>query len=171
MKVTRAPPAIRVSVGCATVGGRIDSRTAELRFLTFVAQNEEASMRRLMGFMLAGALVIPGFVGIHAVQAKTKSAASEESTSGSSGMSKDDQEKLREHNKLRAEIQKVKYPAPKSDVVAHVKGIKADDKKWFSETLPDRTYNSADEVFSALGWETTPAEGATKATKPNKASK
>jgi len=38
-----------------------------------------------------------------------------------------------------------------------VKGIKADDKKWFEQTLPDKTYTSADEVFSALGWETTPA--------------
>ena len=35
-----------------------------------------------------------------------------------------------------------------------MKGIKADDKKWFEETLPDRTYGSADEVMSALGWET-----------------
>ena len=26
--------------------------------------------------------------------------------------------------------------------------------KWFEETLPDRTYSSADEVMSALGWET-----------------
>jgi hypothetical protein len=130
-------------------------------------------MRRLMGFMLAGALALPTFAGIGAVQAKTKSAASaDSSTSGTSGMSKEDQEKLREHNKLRAEIEKVKYPAPKADVVAHVKGIKADDKKWFSETLPDRTYNSADEVFSALGWETATAEGTpAKTTKPNKASK
>ena len=47
-----------------------------------------------------------------------------------------------------------KYPASKAEVVAHVKGIKADDKKWFEETLPDRTYGSADEVMSALGWET-----------------
>jgi hypothetical protein len=129
-------------------------------------------MRRLMGFMLAGALAMPTFAVMGAAQAKTKSAASaESSSSGTAGMSKEDQEKLREHNKLRAEIEKVKYPAPKADVVAHVKGIKADDKKWFSETLPDRTYNSADEVFSALGWENAPAEGASKTTKPNKASK
>jgi len=76
-------------------------------------------------------------------------------------MSKEDQEKLREHNKLRAEIKKVKYPAPKADVVSHVKGIKADDKKWFSETLPDKTYESADDVYSALGWgEATPSPAA-----------
>ena len=69
-------------------------------------------------------------------------------------MSKEDQAKLKEHNKLRTEITKQKYPASKAEVVAHVKGIKADDKKWFEETLPDRTYGSSDEVMSALGWET-----------------
>ena len=116
-------------------------------------------MRRLMGIMLAGALAIPTFVGVSGVEAKTKStaAASDDSAPSGSSMSKEDQEKLREHNKLRTEIQKVKYPAPKADVVSHVKGIKADDKKWFSETLPDKTYGSADDVFSALGWEATPA--------------
>ena len=51
----------------------------------------------------------------------------------------------------------MKYPAPKATIVSHVKGIKADDKKWFSETLPDKTYESADDVFTALGWEATPA--------------
>ena len=72
-------------------------------------------------------------------------------------MSKDEQQKLNEHNKLRTEIKKVKYPAAKADIVAHVKGLKADDKKWFADTLPDKTYGSADDVFSALGWETAPA--------------
>jgi len=67
-------------------------------------------------------------------------------------MSKEDQQKLAEHNKLRMEIKKVKYPASKTTIVAHVKGIKADDKKWFTETLPDKTYESADDVYTALGW-------------------
>ena len=71
-------------------------------------------------------------------------------------MSKDEQQKLNEHNKLRAEIKKVKYPAAKADIISHVKGLKADDKKWFSDTLPDKTYGSADDVFSALGWEQSP---------------
>jgi hypothetical protein len=131
-------------------------------------------MRRLLGFTLAAALAVPTLAGMRAVEAKSKSAASssDEGSSSGSNLSKDDQEKLREHNKLRNEIQKVKYPAPKADVVSHVKGIKPDDKKWFSETLPDRTYNSADEVFSALGWENAPAEGAApKSAKPNKANK
>jgi hypothetical protein len=63
------------------------------------------------------------------------------------------------------EIKKVKYPAEKATIVAHVKGIKADDKKWFSETLPEKTYKSPDEVYSALGWETTPAEPAASPSK------
>ena len=54
----------------------------------------------------------------------------------------------------------MKYPASKADVVAHVKGVKADDKKWFSETLPDKTYQSADDVYTALGWSETPSPAA-----------
>ena len=87
-----------------------------------------------------------------------KSAKSDEAAPSSAGsMSKDEQQKLNEHNKLRTEIKKVKYPAAKADIVSHVKGLKADDKKWFTDTLPDKTYGSADDVFSALGWETAPA--------------
>ena len=56
----------------------------------------------------------------------------------------------------------MKYPAAKTDIVSKVKGVKADDKKWFADTLPDKTYTSADEVFSALGWESTPAAPAAK---------
>jgi hypothetical protein len=110
-------------------------------------------MRKLnMGWMmgLALALAVPSFSSAFAA---TPKAASGDETS----MSKEDQAKLNEHNKLRMEIKKVKYPASKASIVAHVKGIKADDKKWFSETLPDKTYGSADDVFSALGWEAAPA--------------
>ena len=115
-------------------------------------------------FVLAVALAIPSVAAMGTAQAAKKSAKSDDTAAAGStstaGMSKEDQEKLREHNKLRAEIKKVKYPAAKADVVAHVKGVKADDKKWFDQTLPDKTYNSADEVYSALGWETQAAEGA-----------
>ena len=104
-------------------------------------------------FMLALALAAPSFIATRAAVAKT-AATSSDDTSAAAGMSKEDQDKLKEHNKLRMEIKKVKYPAAKSTIVAHVKGIKADDKKWFEETLPDRTYGSSDEVMSALGWET-----------------
>ena len=123
-------------------------------------------MRRLNGgwtLVLAVALAVPSFAGLRAATAKTAKAAKSDDAqaqgAGSSDLSKEDQDKLREHNKLRAEIKKVKYPAPKADVVSHVKGIKPDDKKWFEETLPDKTYSSADDVYSALGWETGTAEG------------
>lgn len=110
-------------------------------------------------FVLALALAVPSFVAVRSAVAKT--AASSDESSGT--MSKDEQEKLKEHNKLRNEIKKVKYPAAKSTIVSHVKGIKADDKKWFEQTLPDKTYTSADEVYSALGWaETTPEPAAKK---------
>jgi len=126
-------------------------------------------MRKLnMGWMMALALglAIPSFSSAYAAGTKSsKAAASDEASPASAGsMSKDDQAKLAEHNKLRMEIKKVKYPASKTTIVAHVKGIKADDKKWFSETLPDKTYESADDVYNALGWENAPAAPA-KATK------
>ena len=110
-------------------------------------------MRKLnMGWMMALALglAMPSFS--NAIAAGTKAEPS------AASMSKDEQQRLTEHNKLRAEIKKVKYPAPKTKIVAQVKGIKADDKKWFSDTLPDKTYDSADDVFTALGWEATPAK-------------
>ncbi len=102
-------------------------------------------------FVLALALAAPTFVAVRSAAAKT--AASSDDSAGS----KDEQEKLKEHNKLRNEIKKVKYPAAKSAIVSHVKGIKADDKKWFEQTLPDKTYTSADEVYTALGWSETSA--------------
>lgn len=78
-------------------------------------------------------------------------------------VSKEEQQKLKEHNKLRAEIGKQKYPASKGEVVSRIKGVKAEDKKWVEETLADKTYNSSDEVVTALGWEVmpTPEKGAT----------
>ena len=119
-------------------------------------------MRKLnMGWIMALALglAIPSVSTALAAPkaAKTAKTADESGAAPAAPMSKDEQQKLMEHNKLRSEIKKVKYPAEKAAIVSHVKGIKADDKKWFSDTLPDKTYNSADDVFSALGWETTPA--------------
>jgi type II secretory pathway pseudopilin PulG len=117
-------------------------------------------MRKLnMGWMMALALglAMPSFSNAVA-GTKSKASKAEEAAAPAAGsMSKDEQEKLKEHNKLRTEIKKVKYPAAKADIVAHVKGLKADDKKWFADTLPDKTYGSADDVFNALGWETAPA--------------
>ena len=126
-------------------------------------------MRKLnMGWMMALALglAIPSFSSALAAPKAAKTAKpADEAAASPGGMSKDEQQKLTEHNKLRMEIKKVKYPASKTTIVAHVKGIKADDKKWFSETLPDKTYNSADDVFSALGWETAPAAPAASPSK------
>ena len=119
-------------------------------------------MRKLnMGWIMALALglAVPSVSTALAAPktAKTAKTADESGAAPAAPMSKDEQQKLMEHNKLRSEIKKVKYPAEKAAIVSHVKGIKADDKKWFSDTLPDKTYNSAEDVFSALGWETTPA--------------
>lgn len=121
--------------------------------------------KRFMGWMTLGSAFAFGLALslslVTASPAVAKSAqaksADEASSDSAAGLSKEDQAKLKEHNKLRAEITKQKYPASKAEVVSHVKGIKADDKKWFEETLPDRTYSSADEVMSALGWETAAA--------------
>ncbi|HET6149992.1 MAG TPA: DUF2795 domain-containing protein [Polyangia bacterium] len=87
---------------------------------------------------------------------KVSVANAKETSADESKSSKEDAAKLKEHNKLRAEITRVKYPASKTEVVSHVKGIKADDKKWFEETLPEKTYESANDVMTALGWEATP---------------
>jgi hypothetical protein len=103
-----------------------------------------------MTLALAIAFAVPTLAKISAVSAKDTTADE------TSKMSKEDAAKLKEHNKLRTEITRVKYPASKNDVVSHVKGVKADDKKWFEETLPDKTYQSADDVMTALGWEVTP---------------
>jgi hypothetical protein len=124
-------------------------------------------MRKLnMGWMMALALglAVPSFSNALAAT-KSKAAKTDEGAPSTASMSKDDQAKLAEHNKLRTEIKKVKYPATKADLVAHVKGIKADDKKWFSETLPDKTFATPDDVFNALGWETTPAPSAANPSK------
>jgi hypothetical protein len=110
-----------------------------------------------MTLALAIGFAVPTLAKVSAVSAK------DPSSDESSKMSKEDAAKLKEHNKLRAEITRVKYPASKTEVVSHVKGIKADDKKWFEDTLPEKTYESANDVMTALGWEATPpSESKTK---------
>lgn len=47
-----------------------------------------------------------------------------------------------------------KYPATKEDLAKecdNLSDFSEDDKKWFLENLPEGTYNSADEVITALG--------------------
>jgi len=57
-------------------------------------------------FVLALALAAPSFLATRAAVAKTAAASSDDTSAA--GMSKEDQDKLKEHNKLRAEIEKVK---------------------------------------------------------------
>jgi hypothetical protein len=80
-------------------------------------------------------------------------------------LDKEAQQRLREHVKMRNHITKsVKYPATKEEIVTVFKGLhdmKADDRKWFEETLPSKTYASPEEVMKGLGWEVAPEETAT----------
>jgi len=46
-----------------------------------------------------------------------------------------------------------KYPATKTDLVKEcddLSDFSDEDKKWFKENLPEKTYESADEVIMAL---------------------
>lgn len=58
---------------------------------------------------------------------------------------------LREHQK---------YPATGDELIKecmNLSDFSEEDKKWFMENLPkDKTYDSADEVISALGWQKKP---------------
>lgn len=51
------------------------------------------------------------------------------------------------------------YPATKAELVAacgNLSDFSEEDKKEFMEKLPEGTYNSADDVIKALGWQTPP---------------
>lgn len=111
-------------------------------------------MRTFMGWMatVAFAVAVPTLSS----QAFAKGARAGKSAAGE-GESQSMDEKVREHTKLRNQIARSKYPASKAELVSRVKGIKPDDKKWFEQTLPDKTFASANEVYEALGW---PTEGA-----------
>ena len=46
------------------------------------------------------------------------------------------------------------YPATKAELVEacnQMSDFSGEDKQWFMENLPDKTYKSAEEVASALG--------------------
>lgn len=48
------------------------------------------------------------------------------------------------------------YPATSQDLIKACEDLKdfsPEDKKWFMQNLPDKTYDSADEVIKALGWQ------------------
>lgn len=47
------------------------------------------------------------------------------------------------------------YPATKAELVAEcnmLSDFSKEDKKWFEENLPEKTYNSAEDVMIAIGW-------------------
>lgn len=48
------------------------------------------------------------------------------------------------------------YPATKAQLLAECSNLSdfsEEDKKEFTQNLPEGTYNSADQVVSALGWQ------------------
>ncbi len=108
-------------------------------------------MRKILGGLTLALAVV--FTAPAVAQKTDKPAKSERP-------SKEEAQKLTDHTKLRNAItKKVKYPASKADVVASLAKarIKTDDAKWVSETLPDRSFDTSDDVVKALGWEVTPA--------------
>lgn len=47
------------------------------------------------------------------------------------------------------------YPTTKKELVKECNNLSDfsdKDKKWFMDNLPDKTYNSAEDVMTALGW-------------------
>lgn len=48
-----------------------------------------------------------------------------------------------------------KYPVNRAALLAecdNLSDFSAEDKQWFTEHLPEGTYNTADDVVKALGW-------------------
>ena len=48
------------------------------------------------------------------------------------------------------------YPATKAELIAscnNLSDFSEKDKQWFASHLPNKTYNSAEEVVQALGWQ------------------
>lgn len=57
-------------------------------------------------------------------------------------------------DKTLEHLSHVDYPASKQDLVEacnKMSDVSEEEKKWFEQTLPDRSYNSADEAKEALG--------------------
>jgi hypothetical protein len=104
---------------------------------------------------------------VGAPKASKERAASSDKAQAAAPLDKDEQQKLKEHMKMRNHVKAMKYPATKEELVSAFKGfkdIKTDDRKWFEETLPNKTFNSSEEVMKALGWEVSPDEGTTATT-------
>ena len=87
-------------------------------------------------FVLALALAAPSFIATRAAVAKT--AATSGADTAPAAMSKEDQDKLKEHNKLRAEIKKVKYPAPKARSSRTSRGSRPTTRSGSTRRCPTR---------------------------------
>jgi type II secretory pathway pseudopilin PulG len=107
---------------------------------------------------VATALAVPAVSAAKSTRKDTT--ASADNSDVAAPLDKAAQQKLKEHLRMRSHIAKgVKYPATKESIVTAFKGfkdVKPDDRKWFEETLPTRTYETSDDVMKALGWEVTP---------------
>ncbi|MBI2599971.1 DUF2795 domain-containing protein [Candidatus Daviesbacteria bacterium] len=60
----------------------------------------------------------------------------------------------KQKSEMMEHLSHVDYPASKQDLVdacEKMSDVPEEDKKWFTEKLPDQTYNSAEEVKTALG--------------------
>lgn len=56
------------------------------------------------------------------------------------------------------------YPATREELLKecdNLSDFSDDDKKWFSDNLPDKTYKSAEEVITAFGWRKEDTAGGT----------
>lgn len=57
-------------------------------------------------------------------------------------------------DEMMKHLDHVTYPASKEDFMAacnRMEHVTEGEKKWMMDNLPDKTYNSADEVKQALG--------------------
>jgi hypothetical protein len=120
-------------------------------------------MSKLMLAMFLTVAVGFSTTAIGAPRAAAKASADKAEKAQAAPLDKDAQAKLKEHMKMRNHVKGVKYPATKEELVTAFKGfkdIKADDRKWFEETLPNKSFDNPDEVMKALGWEVSPDETA-----------
>jgi hypothetical protein len=117
--------------------------------------------KMVIGLVAAIATIVVAPTFSVAKSARKEQVATAEKSTAAAPLDKEAQQKLKEHLRMREHIAKgVKYPATKESLVVAFKGfrdVKPDDKKWFDETLPSRTYETSDDVMKALGWEVAPA--------------
>ena len=115
-----------------------------------------------LGLMLSAAsfFTLPAVTAAKTAR-KEQPATADKAETTAAPLDKEAQQKLKDHLRMRDHIVKsVKYPATKDSLVTTFKGlrdIKPGDRKWFEETLPSKTYETPDEVMTALGWQVAPA--------------